>query len=192
MQVCWGLGRLRPIFVQIGNFVSWRMRKIEKIQTLDQQTSKLKAENDDLAGLAKKLKEQNYKLQQELRWHINNGTLAYSKLSSSKTFKWIISQDVNLARELPRPLNSSRNPFQLCLSPARCPPDRWRGRTPPPSLHQNKRTLTQRHQDELNYDEIRTVFNNWNHVQTTPAFTKHKQRFILKPVNFLQLINIIF
>ena len=63
------------------------MRKIEKIQTLDQQTSKLKAENDDLAGLAKKLKEQNYKLQQELRWHINNGTLAYSKLSSSKTFK---------------------------------------------------------------------------------------------------------
>ena len=50
------------------------MRKIEKIQTLDQQTSQLKAENDELACLAKKLKEQNYKLQQELRWHINNGT----------------------------------------------------------------------------------------------------------------------
>ena len=49
------------------------MRKIEKIQTLDQQTSKLKAENDELASLAKKLKEQNYKLQQELRWHLNNG-----------------------------------------------------------------------------------------------------------------------
>ena len=51
------------------------MRKIEKIQTLDQQTSTLKAENDELAGLAKKLKEQNYKLQQELRWHINNGNI---------------------------------------------------------------------------------------------------------------------
>ena len=35
-----------------------RMRKIEKIQTLDQQTAKLKAENDDLAALAGKLKEQ--------------------------------------------------------------------------------------------------------------------------------------
>ena len=35
-----------------------RMRKIEKIQTLDQQTSKLKAENDELAALANKLKEQ--------------------------------------------------------------------------------------------------------------------------------------
>ena len=34
------------------------MRKIEKIQTLDQQTAKLKAENDDLAALAGKLKEQ--------------------------------------------------------------------------------------------------------------------------------------
>ena len=35
-----------------------RMRKIEKIQTLDQQTAKLKAENDELAALAGKLKEQ--------------------------------------------------------------------------------------------------------------------------------------
>ena len=35
-----------------------RMRKIEKIQTLDEQTTKLKAENDELAGLAAKLKEQ--------------------------------------------------------------------------------------------------------------------------------------
>ena len=34
------------------------MRKIEKIQTLDQQTSTLKAENEELAGLAKKLKDQ--------------------------------------------------------------------------------------------------------------------------------------
>ena len=34
------------------------MRKIEKIQTLDQQTAKLKAENDELAALAGKLKEQ--------------------------------------------------------------------------------------------------------------------------------------
>lgn len=49
------------------------MRKIEKINTLDQETSKLKAENDELAGLAAKLKEQVYKLQQELQWHVNNG-----------------------------------------------------------------------------------------------------------------------
>ena len=34
------------------------MRKIEKIQTLDQQTTKLKQENDELAALAAKLKEQ--------------------------------------------------------------------------------------------------------------------------------------
>ena len=50
-----------------------RMRKIEKIQTLDQQTTKLKAENDELAALATKLKEQVYQLQQELHWHVNNG-----------------------------------------------------------------------------------------------------------------------
>ena len=35
-----------------------RMRKIEKIQTLDQETSCLKAENDELAGIANKLREQ--------------------------------------------------------------------------------------------------------------------------------------
>ena len=35
-----------------------RMRKIEKIQTLDQQTAKLKAENEDLAKFANKLKDQ--------------------------------------------------------------------------------------------------------------------------------------
>ena len=35
-----------------------RMRKIEKIQTLDQQTSCLKAENEELAGIANKLREQ--------------------------------------------------------------------------------------------------------------------------------------
>ena len=63
------------------------MRKIEKIQTLDQQTSQLKAENDELAGLAKKLKDQNYKLQQELRWHINNGTAGYLKLGINKIMK---------------------------------------------------------------------------------------------------------
>ena len=34
------------------------MRKIEKIQTLDQQTAKLKAENEDLAKFANKLKDQ--------------------------------------------------------------------------------------------------------------------------------------
>ena len=34
------------------------MRKIEKIQTLDQQTSQLKSENEELASLAKKLKDQ--------------------------------------------------------------------------------------------------------------------------------------
>ena len=70
---CRYAGAVWHSIVQIGNFASWRMRKIEKIQTLDQQTSTLKAENEELAGLAKKLKEQNYKLQQELRWHINNG-----------------------------------------------------------------------------------------------------------------------
>merc|ERR1712079_867145 len=32
-----------------------------------------KAENDDLAALAGKLKEQVYQLQQELQWHVNNG-----------------------------------------------------------------------------------------------------------------------
>ena len=72
---------------------SSRMRKIEKIQTLDQQTSQLKAENDELAGLAKKLKEQNYKLQQELRWHINNGRDISKWIK--RTIEGIISQDVN-------------------------------------------------------------------------------------------------
>merc|ERR1712079_468148 len=32
-----------------------------------------KAENDYLAALAGKLKEQVYQLQQELQWHVNNG-----------------------------------------------------------------------------------------------------------------------
>jgi len=50
-----------------------RMRKMEKIATLDHQTAQLRQENDDLAALAGKLREQVYKLQQELQWHVNNG-----------------------------------------------------------------------------------------------------------------------
>lgn len=46
---------------------------MEKIATLDQQTCSLRQENDDLANLAGKLREQVYKLQQELQWHVNNG-----------------------------------------------------------------------------------------------------------------------
>jgi len=60
-----------------------RMRKIEKIQTLDHQTSELKSENDELAGLAAKLKEQVYKLQQELQWHINNGCQVSERASKA-------------------------------------------------------------------------------------------------------------
>ncbi len=37
------------------------------------QASQLRAENEELAELADKLKAQVYSLKQELRWHINNG-----------------------------------------------------------------------------------------------------------------------
>ena len=46
------------------------MRKIEKIQTLDQQTTKLKQENDELAALAAKLKEQ---VSKNKKYHANLG-----------------------------------------------------------------------------------------------------------------------
>jgi len=46
---------------------------MEKIATLDQQANVLRQENEELANLTLKLKEQVYKLQQELQWHINNG-----------------------------------------------------------------------------------------------------------------------
>ena len=65
-----------------------RMRKLEKIATLDQQTSILKEENAELAALVNKLKDevssgwhddimppipQVYELQHQLQWHQNNG-----------------------------------------------------------------------------------------------------------------------
>ena len=49
------------------------MRKLEKIATLDQQASTLRQENEELVQLGMKLREQVYKLQQELQWHVNNG-----------------------------------------------------------------------------------------------------------------------
>ena len=50
-----------------------RMRKLEKIASLDQQASTLRQENEELVQLGMKLREQVYKLQQELQWHVNNG-----------------------------------------------------------------------------------------------------------------------
>jgi hypothetical protein len=50
-----------------------RMRKLEKIATLDQEAGKLRQENDELVGLTLKLKDEVYRLQQELQWHLNNG-----------------------------------------------------------------------------------------------------------------------
>ena len=50
-----------------------RLRKLERIAVLDHQASQLRAENDELAALADKLKAQIYSLKQELRWHVNNG-----------------------------------------------------------------------------------------------------------------------
>jgi hypothetical protein len=49
------------------------MRKLEKIATLDQEAGKLRQENEELVGLTLKLKEEVYRLQQELQWHVNNG-----------------------------------------------------------------------------------------------------------------------
>jgi hypothetical protein len=49
------------------------MRKLEKIATLDQEAGKLRQENDELMGLTVKLKEEVYRLQHQLQWHINNG-----------------------------------------------------------------------------------------------------------------------
>ena len=50
-----------------------RMRKLEKIATLDHEAGKLRQENEELVGLTLKLKEEVYRLQQELQWHVNNG-----------------------------------------------------------------------------------------------------------------------
>ena len=50
-----------------------RMRKLEKIATLDQEAGKLRQENDELLGLTLKLKEEVFRLQQQLQWHLNNG-----------------------------------------------------------------------------------------------------------------------
>ena len=62
---------------------------MEKIATLDQQANVLRQENEELANLTLKLKEQVYKLQQELQWHINNGCelggRASTVLSESET-----------------------------------------------------------------------------------------------------------
>merc|ERR1719211_76365 len=48
-----------------------RMRKLERIAVLDQQANHLRAENEQLAKLADKLRSQVYSLKQELVWHIN-------------------------------------------------------------------------------------------------------------------------
>ncbi len=50
-----------------------RLRKLERIAVLDNQAAQLRAENEELSGLAAKLKAQVYSLKQELRWHVNNG-----------------------------------------------------------------------------------------------------------------------
>lgn len=50
-----------------------RLRKLERIAVLDNQASQLRAENEDLASLADKLRSQVYSLKQEIRWHVNNG-----------------------------------------------------------------------------------------------------------------------
>ena len=49
------------------------MRKLERIAVLDQQAAQLRAENEELASLAERLRSQVYSLKQELRWHVNNG-----------------------------------------------------------------------------------------------------------------------
>ena len=49
------------------------MRKLERIAVLDDQAKQLRAENDELIAFSDRLKEQLYKLKQELRWHLNNG-----------------------------------------------------------------------------------------------------------------------
>ena len=50
-----------------------RLRKLERIAVLDGQAAQLRAENEELAALADKLRSQLYSLRQELRWHVNNG-----------------------------------------------------------------------------------------------------------------------
>ncbi len=49
------------------------MRKLERIAVLDQQAASLRADNEQLAKIAEKLRSQVYSLKQELRWHVNNG-----------------------------------------------------------------------------------------------------------------------
>jgi hypothetical protein len=50
-----------------------RLRKLERIAVLDDQAKQLRAENEELAAVADKLRAQVYSLKQELSWHINNG-----------------------------------------------------------------------------------------------------------------------
>ena len=83
------------------------MRKIEKINTLDQETSKLKAENDELASLAAKLKEQVYKLQQELQWHVNNGCQVSER--AAKISELIPEMKLSHQTKLPQNLAKTRS-----------------------------------------------------------------------------------
>jgi len=88
-----------------------RMRKIEKIQTLDQQTSTLKAENEELASLAKKLKDQVYKLQQELRWHLNNGCQLSERAAKATDLLTDISPGSSkLTNQIQRPDSTTLSP----------------------------------------------------------------------------------
>ena len=59
-----------------------RMRKLEKIATLDQEAGKLRQENDELMGLTLKLKDEVYRLQQELQWHLNNGCQLSARITA--------------------------------------------------------------------------------------------------------------
>ena len=71
-----------------------RMRKMEKIATLDQEANVLRNHNDELANLNDKLRQQVYKLQQELHWHINNGCTV------NNTTKDLIAQVRNKKKSL--------------------------------------------------------------------------------------------
>ena len=153
---------------------SWRMRKIEKIQTLDQQTSQLKAENDELAGLAKKLKEQNYKLQQELRWHINNGSTTHRYLNMDNFIKELFAR-MSTEREGQQG-HWTPHWIPSCSAEARHDVGEAGGEAGLHHLRLSVRTSGDWGSEaaprwSINQRQIPTVFNHWNHVQTTAAFT---------------------
>lgn len=96
-----------------------RMRKLERIAVLDQQANHLRAENEQLAKLADKLRSQVYSLKQELVWHINNGCrIDISNVDRLDDFTGITVEDKATETTTVMPVSSSnRNGLYTTVVP---------------------------------------------------------------------------